>query len=104
MSDPGPGRPVWYRSLYGRIALGFILCVACVLLAQGALFLWLASRSSAALIRSPHDLAALAGSALSSALEAGRLEALFERLAPALQQTILRLAEGPKPTIAAGFS
>ena len=69
MSDPGLGRPVWYRSLYGRIALGFILCVACVLLAQGALFLWLASRSSAALIRSPHDLAALAGSALSSALE-----------------------------------
>ncbi len=34
----------WYRSLYWRIALGFIAFLAVMLLAQGALFLWLSSQ------------------------------------------------------------
>ena len=37
------GRVVWYRSLYWRIALGFVATVAIVLVLQAALFLWLAS-------------------------------------------------------------
>ena len=39
--------------------------------------------------------------ALAAASATGRLEEFFERLSPVLQQTVLRLAEGPKPTLAA---
>ena len=39
MSDP-----VWYRSLYWRIAFGFVALLAILLLAQGLLFLWLTDR------------------------------------------------------------
>ena len=35
---------VWYRSLYWRIAFGFIALLAALLLAQGILFLWLTGR------------------------------------------------------------
>ena len=35
---------VWYRSLYWRIAFGFIALLAGLLLAQGVLFLWLTGR------------------------------------------------------------
>jgi signal transduction histidine kinase len=35
---------VWYRSLYWRIAFGFIALLAALLLAQGVLFLWLTGR------------------------------------------------------------
>ena len=47
MSDPAvPERGVarrWYRSLYWRIAFGFVATVAVVLALQAALFLWLAA-------------------------------------------------------------
>jgi two-component system sensor histidine kinase BaeS len=69
MSDTLHDRPVWYRSLYWRIALGFIVCVAVVLLAQAALFLWLASRANPALARSPQELSVLAAAEFSAALE-----------------------------------
>jgi two-component system sensor histidine kinase BaeS len=39
----------WYRSLYWRIALGFIFCLALVLVAQAVLFLWLVARADGAL-------------------------------------------------------
>jgi signal transduction histidine kinase len=66
MSDP-----VWYRSLYWRIALGFVLCVTGLLVAQALLFLWLAERSGASLLaRSPQHLAAVIASDLGDALEA----------------------------------
>lgn len=61
--------PVWYRSLYWRIALGFIACVAAVLVLQGALLLWLASREGGPLDRSPRQIAAIVASDLSLALE-----------------------------------
>ena len=48
MSDP-----VWYRSLYWRIALGFIAMLAILLLAQGLLFLWLTDRIFGAPARTP---------------------------------------------------
>lgn len=35
----------WPRSLYWRIAIGFTLCLAAVLVVQGLLLLWVASRS-----------------------------------------------------------
>src|SRR5262249_45088580 len=66
MSDP-----VWYRSLYWRIALGFVLCLTGLLVAQALLFLWLAERSAASMLaRSPQHLAAVIASDLSDALEA----------------------------------
>ncbi len=37
---------VWYRSLYLRIALGFVALVAILLAAQGTAFLWLTGRMS----------------------------------------------------------
>lgn len=48
MSEPAtavrPG-PAWHRSLYWRIAIGFIGFLAVVLLAQTLLFVWLAGRN-----------------------------------------------------------
>src|SRR3954470_20778342 len=38
---------IWYRSLYWRIALGFVLLVATLLAAQGLVFLWLTGRVAA---------------------------------------------------------
>jgi signal transduction histidine kinase len=35
----------WYRSLYWRIAFGFVLCLAAILVVQAVLFVWVASRS-----------------------------------------------------------
>jgi signal transduction histidine kinase len=41
-----PGAPRrWYRSLYWRIALGFVLFLGALLAVQGALFFWLLSRA-----------------------------------------------------------
>src|ERR1044071_5489046 len=37
-------KPVWYRSLYWRIGLGFVLFLALVLAAQAGTLLWLISR------------------------------------------------------------
>jgi signal transduction histidine kinase len=42
MSDP-----VWYRSLYWRIALGFVALLATLLAVQGLVFLWLTGRVAA---------------------------------------------------------
>jgi signal transduction histidine kinase len=63
------GRVVWYRSLYWRIAIGFVVTVAAVLVLQAALFLWLASTNDTIGMR-PARVAAVAAAELSSALEA----------------------------------
>jgi HAMP domain-containing protein len=54
---------VWYRSLYWRIALGFVLLLAILLAAQGLVFLWLTGRVAAQWFgRSASELAqAIAG-------------------------------------------
>ncbi len=49
----------WYRSLYWRIAFGFIAFLALTLVAQGAFFLWLSTQREEAL--PPRLLADLAG-------------------------------------------
>src|SRR4051812_32189416 len=53
MSDP-----VWYRSLYWRIAFGFITLLAVVLLVQIVVFLWLTDRIVGPSSKSPQQLAA----------------------------------------------
>jgi len=54
MSDP-----VWYRSLYWKIAFGFIAMLAVLLLSQVLLFLWLTDRIFAATPRTPAQLATM---------------------------------------------
>ena len=63
MSDP-----VWYRSLYWRIAFGFVAMLAVLLLAQGLLFLWLTDRFFGA-PRTPTQLAAQIAEDLSAELQ-----------------------------------
>jgi two-component system, OmpR family, sensor kinase len=67
---PGPRR--WYRSLYWRIAIGFIAFLAAMLVAQGGLFLWLSTQREEALPpRLVVDLAALVAEELGDAAERG---------------------------------
>lgn len=59
----------WYRSLYWRIGLGFLVCVATVLAAQAAIFVWFAGRPGAlSLVRSPANLATVVASGLATEL------------------------------------
>jgi signal transduction histidine kinase len=46
---------IWYRSLYWRIALGFIACLALLLLVQGMLFVWMMSQAGSAIPNQPPD-------------------------------------------------
>ena len=65
-SEPSPRR--WYRSLYWRIAIGFIAFLAATLVAQGGLFLWLSTAREEALPpRLLGDLAALVADELAEA-------------------------------------
>jgi signal transduction histidine kinase len=47
----------WYRSLYWRIAIGFILTLAAMLVVQGMLFVWVVSRSGPTLPGQPERFA-----------------------------------------------
>jgi signal transduction histidine kinase len=59
-------RRAWHRSLYGRIALGYFVLMVLVLVAQGAMFLWLAERSA----QSPMGETRVISAELSAALAA----------------------------------
>src|SRR5215207_9393673 len=62
-------RPLWFRSLYWRIALGFVAMLAALLLVQGMLFLWLTGRFAESLSgRTPQQLADQVARELSEAL------------------------------------
>jgi signal transduction histidine kinase len=50
-------RPVWYRSLYWRIAFGFVALLAVVLVLQVIIFLWLTDRIVGPSSKSPQQLA-----------------------------------------------
>ena len=53
--------PVWYRSLYWRIALGFVALLASLLVVQGLVFLWMTGRMTDLFPnRSPAQLAGFA--------------------------------------------
>lgn len=59
----------WFRSLYVRIALGFVALLAALLLAQGLLFLWLSGRlDDSPQGRTPQQLADFVARELSDAL------------------------------------
>src|SRR5439155_7747037 len=44
-----------HHSLYSRIAVGFVACLALLLLVQGLLFVWVVSRSAQAIPNQPPD-------------------------------------------------
>ncbi len=70
LRPPGPRR--WYRSLYWRIAIGFIAFLAATLVAQGGLFLWLSTQREETLPpRLLGDLASLVAEELGEAAERG---------------------------------
>jgi signal transduction histidine kinase len=61
--------PVWFRSLYWRIAFGFLATLAVLLIVQTMLFLWLTGRFTASVhSRTPQELADLVARELSEEL------------------------------------
>jgi signal transduction histidine kinase len=62
--------PVWYKSLYWRIAFGFVATLAALLLAQGFVLLWFTDRIFAGSSSSPEQLATTVAGELSTALTA----------------------------------
>ena len=58
MTDRPAGGPVWYRSLYWRIAIGLVALFAALLVVQGLVFLWLSGSIATNLMgSSPEELA-----------------------------------------------
>ena len=80
-SPPVPPATAWHRSLYWRIALGFVGVLAVVLLSQAALFVWLA-RSTGGIFPGTANgrLATLVASELSDTLEDTPALALDEHI------------------------
>jgi len=60
--------PVWYKSLYWRIAFGFVAMLAALLLAQGLVGMWLTDRIIGTSAQSPEELVSSVASNLSTAL------------------------------------
>ncbi len=48
---------VWYRSLYWRIAFGFVALLATLLVVQGLVFLWMTGRMTDLPTRTPAQFA-----------------------------------------------
>ncbi|HXD19516.1 MAG TPA: HAMP domain-containing sensor histidine kinase [Vicinamibacterales bacterium] len=75
MSSPVPptslgGGTIWYRSLYWRIAVGLVLFLSLMLVAQGALFIYTSDRIAGSMpATSPRRLAVLVASDLTAALD-----------------------------------
>jgi two-component system sensor histidine kinase BaeS len=70
MSDRSNREPVWYRSLYWRIALGSIAVLAVLLLAQAIVFLWMSGTIATTLLgQSPDRIAADAAREVAAALQ-----------------------------------
>lgn len=60
--------PAWFRSLYWRIAIGFVVVLAALMVVQGGVLVWVLARSSDEVAgRSTLDLAALVATELSDA-------------------------------------
>ena len=60
--------PVWYKSLYWRIAFGFVAMLAALLLAHGLVVLWLTDRVVGWSSQSPEELVTSVAANLSTAL------------------------------------
>jgi signal transduction histidine kinase len=73
MSKPEAGSPepgAWYRSLYWRIGIGFVIFLAVVLAAQGLTLVWLISRMTVSPGPPPPEVARLVAREISDALAA----------------------------------
>ena len=46
---------IWYRSLYWRIAVGFVACLALLLVVQGILFVWMMTSAGSAVPNQPPE-------------------------------------------------
>ncbi|OFW05015.1 MAG: hypothetical protein A3I61_19080 [Acidobacteria bacterium RIFCSPLOWO2_02_FULL_68_18] len=76
------GRPVWYRSLYWRVGLGFVVFLAALLVVQALLFVWISSRAAGSLsTMSNPRLAELVAADIGGQLEADPATDLDEHLA-----------------------
>lgn len=89
----------WRRSLYWRIAAGFALLLAATLLAQGGLFLWLASEVEGPLPpREVQRLAAVIAGEIADLSERGTPEtfdrAVLESLSGSPRPAVLLMADG----------
>ncbi len=60
--------PVWYKSLYWRIAFGFVAMLGALLVAQVLVFVWLTDRVVGWAAQSPEELVSSVASDLSTAL------------------------------------
>ena len=60
--------PVWYKSLYWRIAFGFVAMLAALLLAQSLVIVWLTDRVVGWSAQSPEELVSSVAADLSTAL------------------------------------
>src|SRR5438093_197787 len=70
MSETGTPRPLWYRSLYWRVGIGFVAFLALVLVAQALLFVWLTGRAAGAFPAASNErLASLVASDIRDELE-----------------------------------
>jgi signal transduction histidine kinase len=86
---PEPPPPVWYRSLYWRVAIGTLAVILVLLAVQAALVIWVVGRSDRSMTRrAPLVVASLVVAELSASLEAD---------APPDPQSALRDAFGRAP-------
>jgi signal transduction histidine kinase len=70
MSEHAAARPVWYRSLYWRIAIGFVALLAGLLLMQAMVFLWLSGTIATNIMgQSPEALAKQVATEVATALQ-----------------------------------
>jgi two-component system, OmpR family, sensor kinase len=88
----------WYRSLYWRIAIGFVALLAMLLLAQAALFLWLTDRFIGSPGRTPVQLAeqvaADVGAALTRDPDLDLTAYVRQQFGRTFQPFVVRLADG----------
>jgi signal transduction histidine kinase len=70
LQPPAASPQRWYRSLYWRIAIGFILTLAAMLVVQAMLFVWVVSRSGPTLPGQPERFAQTVAADLAEALTA----------------------------------
>ncbi len=70
MSEQAAGRPVWYHSLYWRIAIGLVALLAGLLLLQALVFLWLSGTIATNIMgQSPEALAKQVATEVATALQ-----------------------------------
>lgn len=100
---------VWYRSLYWRIAVGFVALMAFLLVAQAIILLWLTGQGGWLPGRSPADLGRTIASDVSSALQADASADLMRHVRERYRRTyrpfvvvmadgrVITSREGPAP-------